>query len=168
MQTCKGCSGQNREWRNTNSQQDFRAFKVAPNHHTTYLMNSARRRDYFSNVIVKTSSNKRKLFLTTSSLLFEPTDVSFPCQITYLPIVWLIILATILYRRLNVSMTHWTPFSHLSLLTAMTMRPQITWAHAQTVLILIRANVQSSQTSRPWHKAKFLWLLETQPWNLVL
>ena len=35
------------------------------------------------------------------------------------------------------------------LLTAMTMRPQITWAHAQTVLILIRANVQSSQTSRP-------------------
>ena len=58
-----------------NSQQDFRAFKVAPNH-TTYLMNSARR-DYFSNVIVKTSSNQRKLFLTTSSLLFEPTDVSF-------------------------------------------------------------------------------------------
>ena len=39
-----------------NSQQDFRAFKVAPNH-TTYLMNSARR-DYFSNVIVKTSSNQ--------------------------------------------------------------------------------------------------------------
>ena len=95
-----------------NSQQDFRAFKVAPNHHTTYLMNSARP-DYFSNVIVKTSSNQRKLFLTTSSLLFEPTDVSFPCQITYLPIIWLIILATILYRRLNVSMTHWTPFSHL-------------------------------------------------------
>ena len=58
-----------------NSQQDFRAFKVATNH-TTYLMNSARR-DYFSNVIVKTSSNQRKLFLTTSSLLFEPTDVSF-------------------------------------------------------------------------------------------
>ena len=106
-----------------NSQQDFRAFKVAPNHHTTYLMNSARP-DYFSNVIVKTSSNQRKLFLTTSSLLFEPTDVSFPCQITYLPIIWLIILATILYRRLNVSMTHWTPFSNLSLLTAMMMRPQ--------------------------------------------
>ena len=42
-------------------------------------------------------------------------------------------------------MTHWTPFSHLSFLTAMAMRPRITWAHAQTVLILIRANVQSSQ-----------------------
>ena len=39
-------------------------------------MNSARR-DYFSNVIVKTSSNQRKLLLTTSSLLFEPADVSF-------------------------------------------------------------------------------------------
>ena len=43
-------------------------------------MNSARR-DYFSNVIAKTSSNQRKLFLTTSSLLFEPTDVSFPDHI---------------------------------------------------------------------------------------
>ena len=43
-------------------------------------MNSARR-DYFSNVIVKTSSNQRKLFLTTSSLLFEPTAVSFPDHI---------------------------------------------------------------------------------------
>ena len=64
-------------------------------------------------------------------------------------LIWLIILVTILYRRLNVWMTHWTPFSHLSFLTAMAMRPQITWAHAQTVLILVRANVQSSQTSRP-------------------
>ena len=34
-------------------------------------------------------------------------------------------------------MTHCTPFSHLSLLTTMAIRPQITWAHAQTVLILI-------------------------------
>ena len=39
-------------------------------------------------------------------------------QITYLPMIWLLILETILNRRLNVSMTHWTPFSHLSLLTA--------------------------------------------------
>ena len=58
-------------------------------------------------------------------------------QITYPPMIWLIILATILYRRLKVSMTHCTPFSHLSLLTTMAIRPQITWAHAQTVLILI-------------------------------
>ena len=89
-------------------------------------------------------------------------------QIPYLQMIWPIILATILYRRVNVSMTHWTPFSHLSLLMTMTMLPQITWAHAQTVLILMRANVQSSQTLRPWHKTKFLRLLERQPWNLVL
>ena len=65
-----------RKWRNTNSQQDFRALKVARNH-TTYLMNSARR-NYFSSVIAENSSNQRKLFRTTNLLLFEPTDVSFP------------------------------------------------------------------------------------------
>ena len=48
-------------------------------------------------------------------------------QITYLPMIWLIIWATILYRRLNVSMTHWTPFSHLSLSTAMAMR-KLCWS----------------------------------------
>ena len=68
-----------RKWHNTNSQQDLRAFKVAHNH-TTYLMNSARR-DYFSNLIAENSSNQRKLFRTTNSLLFEPTDVSFPDHI---------------------------------------------------------------------------------------
>ena len=68
-----------RKWRNTNSQQDLRAFKVAHNH-TTYLMNSARR-DYFSNLIAENSSNQRKLFCTTDSLLFETTDVSFPDHI---------------------------------------------------------------------------------------
>ena len=65
-----------RKWLNTNSQQDLRTFKVARNH-TTYLMNRARR-DYFSNLIAENSSNQRKLFRTTNSLLFEPTDVSFP------------------------------------------------------------------------------------------
>ena len=144
MQTCKGCSGQNREWRNPNSQQDFRTFKVAPNY-TTYLMNSARR-DYFSNVIAKTSSNQRKLFLTTSSLLFEPTDVSFPDHIP--PDNLANNFGNYFVQKIERN-NHWTPFSHLSLLTTMTMRPQITWAHAKTVLILIRANVQSSQTSRP-------------------
>ena len=68
-----------RKWRNTNSQQDLRAFKVARNH-TTCLMNSARRA-YFSNLIAENSSNQRKLFLTTNSLLFEPIDVSFPDHI---------------------------------------------------------------------------------------
>ena len=68
-----------RKWRNTNSQQDLRAFKVALNH-TTYLMNKARR-DYFSKLIAENSSNQRKLFRTTNSLLFEPTDVSFPNHI---------------------------------------------------------------------------------------
>ena len=53
-------------------------------------------------------------------------------------------------------MAYWTLLSHLSLLTAMTMRLQITWAHAQTLSSLIRANVQSSQTSRPWHKTDSL------------
>ena len=64
-----------KKWRNTNSLQYLRAFKVARNH-TAYLMNSARR-DYFSNLIAENSSNQRKLFRTTNSLLFEPTDVSF-------------------------------------------------------------------------------------------
>ena len=68
-----------RKWRNTNSQQDLPALKVAGNH-TTYLMNSARR-DYFSNLIAENSSNERKLFRTTNSLLFEPTDVPFPDHI---------------------------------------------------------------------------------------
>ena len=68
-----------RNWRNTNSQQDLPAFKVAGNH-TTYLMNSARR-DYFSNLIAENSSNERKLFRTTNSLLFEPSDVPFPDHI---------------------------------------------------------------------------------------
>ena len=68
-----------RKWRNTNSQQDLPALNVAGNH-TTYLMNSARR-DYFSNLIAENSSNERKLFRTTNSLLFEPTDVPFPDHI---------------------------------------------------------------------------------------
>ena len=68
-----------RNWRNTNSQQDLPALKVAGNH-TTYLMNSARRH-YFSNLIAENSSNERKLFRTTNSLLFEPTDVPFPDHI---------------------------------------------------------------------------------------
>ena len=68
-----------RKWRNTNSQQDLPALKVAGNH-TTYLMNSTRR-DYFSNLIAENSSNERKLFRTTNSLLFEPTDVPFPDHI---------------------------------------------------------------------------------------
>ena len=68
-----------KKWRNTNSLQYLRAFKVARNH-TAYLMNSARR-DYFSNLIAENSSNQRKLFRTTNSLLFEPTDVSFPDHI---------------------------------------------------------------------------------------
>ena len=68
-----------RKWRNTNSQQDLRAFEVARNH-TTYLFNSARR-DYFCNLIAENSSNRRKLFRTTNSFLFEPTDVSFPDHI---------------------------------------------------------------------------------------
>ena len=42
----------------------------------------------------------------------------------------------------------------------------ITWEHAQTVLILIRANVQSSQNSRPSHNTKFVSLFARQPWNL--
>ena len=68
-----------RKWRNTNFQQHLRAFKVARNH-TAYLMNSARL-DYFSNLIAENSSNQRKLFRTTNSLLFAPTDVSFPDHI---------------------------------------------------------------------------------------
>ena len=68
-----------RKWRNTNSQQDFRALKVAHNH-TTYLMNSARR-NYFSSLIAENSSNQRKLFRTTNSLLCELSDVSFPDHI---------------------------------------------------------------------------------------
>ena len=43
-------------------------------------MNSARR-NYFSSLIAENSSNQRKLFRTTNSLLFEPTDVSFPDHI---------------------------------------------------------------------------------------
>ena len=80
-----------RRWRNTNSQQDLPALKVAGNH-TTYLMNSAHR-DYFSNFIAENCSNQRKLFRTTNSLLFEP--ISFP---DHIPMIWLIIFATILYR----------------------------------------------------------------------
>ena len=68
-----------RKWRNTNSQQDFRALKVARNH-TTYLMNSARR-NYFSSVIAENSSNQRKLFRTTNSLLCELSHDSFPDHI---------------------------------------------------------------------------------------
>ena len=36
---------------------------------------------YFSNLIAENSSNERKLFRTTNSLLFEPTDVPFPDHI---------------------------------------------------------------------------------------
>ena len=68
-----------RKWRNTNSQQDFRALKVAHNH-TTYLMNSARR-NYFSSLIAENSSNQRKLFRTTNSLLCELSHDSFPDHI---------------------------------------------------------------------------------------
>ena len=70
-------------------------------------------------------------------------------------------------------MTHWTPFSHLSFLTVMATRPQITWAHTQTVLILIRANVQSSQTSRPsffdyWKGSHESCPLDPAPTSVVL
>ena len=99
-------------------------------------MNSAHR-DYFSNFIAENCSNQRKLFRTTNSLLFEP--ISFP---DHIPMIWLIIFATILYRikieRINDSLD---ALQSSEPLTAMAMRPQIIWAHAQTVLILIRANV---------------------------
>ena len=55
-------------------------------------MHSARR-GYFSNLITENSSNQRNLFRTTNSLLFEP--ISFP---DHIPMIWLIIFATILYR----------------------------------------------------------------------
>ena len=87
-------------------------------------MNSARR-DYFSNIIAENSSNQRSCFVQPIHCYLSWLMSGF--QITYLPMIWLIILATIFYRRLNVSMTHWTPFSHLSFLTAMAMRSQITW-----------------------------------------
>ena len=126
-----------RKWRNTNSQQHLRAFKVARNH-TAYLMNSARR-DYFSNLIAENSSNQRKLFHTTNSLPFEPTDVSFPDHIP--PDDLANNFGNYLVQKIELTMTHWTPLGHLSLLSAIAMRPQITWAHAQTVLVLIWANV---------------------------
>ena len=43
-------------------------------------MNSARR-DYFCNLIAENSSNQRKLFRPTNSLLCELSDVSFPDHI---------------------------------------------------------------------------------------
>ena len=65
-------------------------------------MHSARR-GYFSNLITENSSNQRNLFRTTNSLLFEP--ISFP---DHIPMIWLIIFATILYsikiERINDSL----------------------------------------------------------------
>lgn len=72
--------------------------------YTSYLMNSARR-DYFSNLITENSSNQRKLFRIQPICCYLSRLMS-RFQITYLLIIWLIILATILYRRLNISMTH--------------------------------------------------------------
>ena len=98
-------------------------------------MNSARR-DYFSNLIAENSSNQRKLFhIQPILLLFEPTDVSFPDHIPPDHLAnnfkWqLFCTEDWTYRWLT-----WS--SDLSLLTVMTMRLQITWVHAQTVLILI-------------------------------
>ena len=44
---------------------------------TTYLMNEARRH-YHSNIIAENSSNQRKLFRNTNTLLREQSDVTFP------------------------------------------------------------------------------------------
>ena len=65
-----------RKWLNT------RTFALSRLHVITlHISLNSERRDYFSNLIAENSSNQRKLFRTTNSLLFEPTDVSFPDHI---------------------------------------------------------------------------------------
>ena len=125
-----------RKWRNTNSQQDLPALKIAGNH-TTYLMNSARP-DYFSNLIAENSSNQRKLFRTTNSLLFEPTDVSFPDHIP--PDDLANNFGNYFVQKIERINDSLDALRSSEPLDGDSDASQITWAHAQTVLILIRAN----------------------------
>ena len=97
------------------------------------------RRDYFSNLTAENSSNQRKLFRTTNSLLFEPTDVSFPDHIP----------PDNLANNFGNYFVQKIERINDSLDALQSSEPLDGDGDAQTVLILIRANVQSSKTSRP-------------------
>ena len=65
-----------RKWRYFKSAQDLSVFKKKKNH-AIYLMNQARC-DYYTNHIQQNSSDQRKLFNVTKSLLCDTNTASFP------------------------------------------------------------------------------------------
>ncbi|XP_068713260.1 uncharacterized protein [Montipora foliosa] len=65
-----------RKWRYSKSAQDLSVFKKKKNH-AIYLMNQARC-DYYTNHIQQNSSDQRKLFNVTKSLLCDTNTASFP------------------------------------------------------------------------------------------
>ena len=65
-----------RKWRYSKSALDLRVFKKKKKH-TIYLMNQARC-DYYTNHIQQNSSDERKLFNVTKSLLCGTNTASFP------------------------------------------------------------------------------------------
>lgn len=65
-----------RKWRSSKSAQDLSVFKKKKNH-AIYLMNQARC-DYYTNHIQQNSSDQRKLFKVTKSLLCDTNTASFP------------------------------------------------------------------------------------------
>ena len=65
-----------RKWRYSKSAQDLSVFKKKKNH-AIYLMNQARC-DYYTNHIQQNSSDQRKLFNVTKSLLCDTYTASFP------------------------------------------------------------------------------------------
>ena len=65
-----------RKWRYSKSSQYLSVFKKKKNH-AIYLMNQARC-DYYTNHIQQNSSDQRKLFNVTKSLLRDTNTASFP------------------------------------------------------------------------------------------
>ena len=65
-----------RKWRYSKSAQDLSVFKKKKKHEI-YLMNQARC-DYYTNHTQQNSSDQRKLFNVTKSLLFDTNTASFP------------------------------------------------------------------------------------------
>ena len=65
-----------RNWRSTNSESDWRTFKL-PRNKVVFLMNKSRRESY-SDFVSNISGDQRKLFAATKKLLNQTADTPFP------------------------------------------------------------------------------------------